>query len=150
VAAAKKALPAFSQTSKAERIAMLKRLHAAVLAQKDALRDATIEEYGGPVSRSTWVSQFAAQSFLDAATVLEGYEFERTAGTSNAYVFSSNSARAQAVARRLQAGRVAINGMQHDPLAPFGGYKQSGTGREFGLLGLESFLEAKAIMTLKV
>jgi len=68
----------------------------------------------------------------------------------HAYVFSSNSARAQAVARRLQAGRVAINGMQHDPLAPFGGYKQSGTGREFGLLGLESFLEAKAIMTLKV
>jgi Aldehyde dehydrogenase family len=61
-----------------------------------------------------------------------------------------NVARAQSVARRLQAGRVAINGMQHDPLAPFGGYKQSGTGREFGLLGLESFLEAKAIMTLKV
>jgi aldehyde dehydrogenase (NAD+) len=82
VAAAKQALPTFSQTTKAERIAMLKRLHAAVLAQKDALRDATIEEYGGPVSRSTWVSQFAAQSFLDAATVLEGYEFERTAGTS--------------------------------------------------------------------
>jgi len=427
VAAAKNALPCFSQTTKAERIAMLKRLHAAVLAKKDALRDATIEEYGGPVSRSTWVSQFAAQSFLDAATVLEGYEFERTAGTStvvmepvgvsllitpwnsnagsicsklamaiaagcttvikpselsaiqtqivtealheaglppgvinvlsgrgeivgaalsshpdvtrisftgsggtgkliaraaletmkrvtlglggksptlilddadfstavpaaitaafqnsgqaciagsrllvpearlaevtlqvkaivaqlrvgdpadpatvigpmanrahfdrvqsyisrgieegatvvvggpgrpdglergffvrptvfagvsnrmtiaqeeifgpvlsiigyasedeaiaiandsvfglHAYVFSSNSARAQAVARRLQAGRVAINGMQHDPLAPFGGFKQSGTGREFGLLGLESFLEAKAIMTLKV
>jgi len=58
VAAAKKALPTFSQTSKAERIRMLKRLHAAVLAKKDALRDATIEEYGGPVLRSTWVSQF--------------------------------------------------------------------------------------------
>ena len=73
VAAAKKALPTFSQTTKAERIAMLQRLHAAVLARKDALRDATIEEYGGPVSRSAWVSQFAAQSFLDAATVLEAY-----------------------------------------------------------------------------
>lgn len=65
----------------------------------------------------------------------------------HAYVFSSDAARAQAVARRLQAGRVAINGMQHDPLAPFGGYKQSGIGREFGVLGLESFLEAKTIMT---
>ena len=37
--------------------------------------------------------------------------------------------------------------MQHDPLAPFGGYKQSGVGREFGLFGLESFLEAKTVMT---
>lgn len=69
VAAAKRALPSFSRTTKAERIAMLKRLHAAVLARKEALRDATIEEYGGPVSRSTWVSQFAAQSFLDAAAL---------------------------------------------------------------------------------
>jgi aldehyde dehydrogenase (NAD+) len=68
----------------------------------------------------------------------------------HAYVFSSSMARAQAVARRLQAGRVAINGMQHDPLAPFGGYKQSGTGREFGVQGLESFLEVKAIMAEKV
>jgi aldehyde dehydrogenase (NAD+) len=65
----------------------------------------------------------------------------------HAYVFSSDAQRAQAVARRLQAGRVAINGMQHDPLAPFGGYKQSGIGREFGLLGLESFLEPKTVMT---
>ncbi len=55
--------------------------------------------------------------------------------------------RAQAVARRLEAGRVAINGMQHDPLARFGGYKQSGVGREFGVFGLESFLEAKTIVT---
>jgi aldehyde dehydrogenase (NAD+) len=427
VAAAKNALPSFSRTTKAERIAMLKRLHAAVLARSDALRDATIEEYGGPVSRSTWVSQYAAQSFLDAAQTLETYEFERAAGTTtvvmepvgvsllitpwnsnagsicsklamaiaagcttivkpselsaiqtqivtealheaglpagvinvlngrgdvvgaelsthpdvarisftgsggtgkaiarlaletmkrvtlglggkspsiilddadlatavpaavaaafqnsgqaciagsrllvpqarlaeittqikaiveqlkvgdpadpatvigpmanrghfervqsyigrgieegakvvvggrgrpdeldrgffvrptvfagvrndmtiaqeeifgpvlsviaygsedeavsiandsafglHAYVFSSNPARAQAVARRLQAGRVAINGMEHDPLAPFGGYKQSGTGREFGVQGLESFLEVKAIMQSKV
>jgi aldehyde dehydrogenase (NAD+) len=64
----------------------------------------------------------------------------------HAYVFSSDVQRAQAVARRLEAGRVAINGMQHDPLAPFGGYKQSGVGREFGPFGLESFLEAKTVM----
>ncbi|HEY4079755.1 MAG TPA: aldehyde dehydrogenase family protein [Burkholderiaceae bacterium] len=82
VAAAKRALPSFSQTSKAERVDMLKRLHAAVLSRKDALRDATVEEYGGPLSRSSWVSQYAAQSFLDAATVLETYEFEQRAGRS--------------------------------------------------------------------
>jgi len=64
----------------------------------------------------------------------------------HAYVFSSDTQHAQAVARRLEAGRVAINGMQHDPLAPFGGYKQSGVGREFGTFGLESFLEAKTVM----
>ena len=48
---------------------------------------------------------------------------------------------------RLQAGRIAINGMQHDPFAPFGGYTRSGIGREYGVLGLESFLEAKTVMT---
>jgi aldehyde dehydrogenase (NAD+) len=65
----------------------------------------------------------------------------------HAYVFSPDEARARAIARRLQAGRVAVNGMRHDPLAPFGGRKQSGVGREFGVLGLESFLEAKTVMT---
>jgi aldehyde dehydrogenase (NAD+) len=61
-------------------------------------------------------------------------------------VFSSDIQHAQAIARRLEAGRVAINGMQHDALAPFGGYKQPGVGREFGPFGLESFLEAKTVM----
>lgn len=65
----------------------------------------------------------------------------------HAYVFSKDLQRAQRVAKELKAGRVAINGAQHDPLAPFGGYKQSGMGREYGVLGLESFLEAKAILT---
>jgi aldehyde dehydrogenase (NAD+) len=39
-----------------------------------------------------------------------------------------------------------INGAPHDPLAPFGGYKQSGLGREYGAFGLEAFLEAKAVL----
>lgn len=82
IAAAKTALPAFAQTTVAERVAMLKRLHAAVLACSDALRDATIEEYGAPVSRASWISQFAAQSFLDAAATLEAYDFTRVMGTS--------------------------------------------------------------------
>ena len=63
-----------------------------------------------------------------------------------AYVFSSDSDRARRVASRLQAGGVKINSLQHEPLAPFGGYKASGVGREGGMFGLESFLEAKAVV----
>ena len=47
----------------------------------------------------------------------------------------------------LDAGAVLINRTLPDPLAPFGGMKQSGLGRESGLFGLESFLEPKAIMS---
>ncbi|MFK3980836.1 aldehyde dehydrogenase family protein [Micromonospora sp. NPDC050397] len=52
---------------------------------------------------------------------------------------------ALAVARRLRVGQVDVNGGQWNPLAPFGGYKQSGNGREFGRMGLEEFLETKSI-----
>lgn len=63
-----------------------------------------------------------------------------------AYVSSSNVDRAQRVARQLQAGRVLINTLAHDPLTPFGGFKQSGVGREGGTYGLREFLEPKAII----
>ena len=82
VASARRAQDAFARTTPAERIGMLKRLHAALLRHGDALRDATIEEYGGPVTRSAWVAAFAASTFLDAAHTLEGFAFERTAGDS--------------------------------------------------------------------
>jgi acyl-CoA reductase-like NAD-dependent aldehyde dehydrogenase len=62
------------------------------------------------------------------------------------YVLSSNLDRAKHVAEQLEAGRVAINGAPHEPLAPFGGFKQSGIGREYGLFGLESFLEPRAVL----
>src|SRR5882757_1053384 len=52
---------------------------------------------------------------------------------------------AMAIARRLRTGQVDLNGAQFNPLAPFGGYRQSGNGREYGRLGLEEFLETKAI-----
>ncbi|SDU45153.1 aldehyde dehydrogenase family protein [Jiangella alkaliphila] len=52
---------------------------------------------------------------------------------------------ALAVARRLAAGQVYVNGAPFNPLAPFGGYKQSGTGREMGRAGVEEFTELKAI-----
>jgi aldehyde dehydrogenase (NAD+) len=82
IAAARKAFPAFSKSTKAERIALLHRLYDEVLACADALCDATIEEYGAPVSRASWISKFSAQSFLDAAQTLEAYDFDRTMGSS--------------------------------------------------------------------
>jgi aldehyde dehydrogenase (NAD+) len=53
--------------------------------------------------------------------------------------------RALEVARRLETGQVDINGAQFNFLAPFGGYKQSGNGREFGRFGIEDFTEIKSI-----
>ena len=64
-----------------------------------------------------------------------------------AYVFSADGDRARAVASRLLVGGVKINSLKHEPLAPFGGYKASGLGREGGAFGLESFLEAKAVVS---
>jgi len=63
-----------------------------------------------------------------------------------AYVSSSDQERARRVASQINAGRVLINTLNHDPLAPFGGFKQSGIGREGGVLGLEEYLEPKAII----
>ncbi|MBE9601408.1 aldehyde dehydrogenase family protein [Pedobacter sp. MC2016-24] len=63
-----------------------------------------------------------------------------------AYVSSSNLERASTVAAQIAAGRVLINQLSHDPLAPFGGFKQSGIGREFGSYGLETYLEPKTIL----
>ena len=62
------------------------------------------------------------------------------------YISSENPERAKAVARRIRTGNVHLNGASMDNKAPFGGYKQSGNGREWGAHGLEEFLEVKAIM----
>jgi aldehyde dehydrogenase (NAD+) len=80
IAAAKRALPGLSRSPKAERVAMLRRLHQAVLARVDDIRDATILEYGGPVSRAQWGAQYAAEAFLLAAQTLEDYPLERRIG----------------------------------------------------------------------
>jgi aldehyde dehydrogenase (NAD+) len=63
-----------------------------------------------------------------------------------AYVFGADLARANRVAARIVAGRVFVNGLYDEPEAPFGGFKQSGIGREFGTYGLEEYLEPKATM----
>ncbi len=62
------------------------------------------------------------------------------------YVQSGNIDRARKVASRLRTGNVHLNGAGPDFGAPFGGYKQSGNGREWGELGFEEFLETKAVM----
>ena len=64
----------------------------------------------------------------------------------SAYVSGSDPERVRAVANRLRAGNVHVNGAQLDFAAPFGGYKQSGNGREWGEFGFEEFLEVKAVM----
>ena len=62
------------------------------------------------------------------------------------FVQSRDLDRARAVANRIRAGRVYLNGAPFDRSLPFGGYKQSGNGREFGVFGFEEYLEVKAIL----
>jgi aldehyde dehydrogenase (NAD+) len=62
------------------------------------------------------------------------------------FVQSGDPGRARAVAKRIRAGRVYLNGAPFDRSLPFGGYKQSGNGREFGIFGFEEYLEVKAII----
>jgi len=64
----------------------------------------------------------------------------------HAYVSGTDVQRARRVASQLLAGRVAINGMFDDQQAPFGGFKHSGIGREFGAYGIEAFLEPRAVL----
>lgn len=66
-----------------------------------------------------------------------------------AFVQSAREERANDVAARLEAGMVFVNGASEDPEAPFGGYKMSGNGREWGKIGFEEFLETKAIIHSK-
>jgi aldehyde dehydrogenase (NAD+) len=94
------------------------------------------EEIFGPV-----LSILTYKTEADAIRMANDSEFGLMA-----YVNSSNPERASRVARQLQAGRVLINTLNHDPLAPFGGYKQSGIGREGGVYGLKEYLEPKAII----
>ncbi len=60
-------------------------------------------------------------------------------------VWSGDADRATRVARQLRTGQVEVNGGGFNPLAPFGGYKQSGNGRELGAFGLEEYLEVKSL-----
>jgi aldehyde dehydrogenase (NAD+) len=63
-----------------------------------------------------------------------------------AYVWSRDGARARRVGRRIRAGQVSLNGQYGDMKTPFGGFKMSGNGREYGEFGLRDFLEVKAMI----
>lgn len=93
------------------------------------------EEIFGPV-----LSVMAYRDVDEAIDIANGTDFGLSGG-----VWSADEERALAVARRLRTGQVQVNSGGFNTLAPFGGYKQSGTGREAGRLGLEEFLEVKAI-----
>jgi acyl-CoA reductase-like NAD-dependent aldehyde dehydrogenase len=94
------------------------------------------EEIFGPV-----LSIIAYQDEDDAVRIANDTPY----GLSG-YVSSSDLARARRVARRLRTGNVHLNGAPVDTTAPFGGYKQSGLGREWGAWGIEEYLETKAII----
>jgi aldehyde dehydrogenase (NAD+) len=93
------------------------------------------EEIFGPVLS---VLPYADED--DAVRIANGTRYGLAAG-----VFGGDADRAYAVAGRLRAGQVDVNGAAFNTRAPFGGFKQSGNGREFGRFGLEEFTELKAI-----
>ena len=93
------------------------------------------EEIFGPV--------LAVQTHVgddDAVRIANGTDYGLGAA-----VFGTDPTRAYAVARRIRSGSVHINGLNGNRHAPFGGFKQSGIGREFGRWGLEEFLEVKSV-----
>ena len=93
------------------------------------------EEIFGPV-----LSIISYDSEDDAVRIANDTPYGLSGG-----VWSASEEHAQQVARRMRTGQVDINGAPFNMLAPFGGYKQSGNGRELGAYGLEEFLEYKAI-----
>jgi aldehyde dehydrogenase (NAD+) len=94
------------------------------------------EEIFGPV-----VSILGYETVDEAVTVGNDTEYGLAA-----YVSGGDMARVREVASRLRAGQVAINGAGGDMMAPFGGYKMSGNGREWGDYGFQEFLETKAVI----
>jgi aldehyde dehydrogenase (NAD+) len=94
------------------------------------------EEIFGPV-----IAVMAYKTVDEAVEVANGTPYGL-----GAYVFSRDPAMGLAVGQRLRAGRVFLNGVASNPMAPMGGYKRSGNGREMGPFGLEEYLEVKAMM----
>ena len=93
------------------------------------------EEIFGPV-----LSILPYEDEDDAVRIANGVIYGLAGG-----VWSADKAHAERVARRLRTGQVEVNGGAFNANAPFGGYKQSGIGREYGHFGLEEFLEIKSL-----
>ncbi|HEX6311304.1 MAG TPA: aldehyde dehydrogenase family protein [Acidimicrobiia bacterium] len=105
----------------------------------DVTNDMTIaqEEIFGPV-----LSIITYDDEDDAVRIANDTRYGLHAG-----VYGGDKEHAKAVGRRIEAGQVDINGQAFNPLAPFGGYKQSGIGREYGRYGLEEFLQVKSLQS---
>ncbi|MFF0891070.1 aldehyde dehydrogenase family protein [Streptomyces sp. NPDC003456] len=103
----------------------------------DVTEDMTVaqEEIFGPV-----LSVLAYEDEEDALRIANGTVY----GLAGA-VWAGDEAEAVAFARRIETGQVDINGGRFNPLAPFGGYKQSGVGRELGVHGLAEYLQTKSL-----
>ncbi|MFI6684630.1 aldehyde dehydrogenase family protein [Streptomyces sp. NPDC050485] len=93
------------------------------------------EEIFGPV-----VSVIRYEDEDDALRIANGTVYGLAGG-----VWAADEAEAVAFARRMDTGQVDINGGRFNPLAPFGGYKQSGVGRELGVHGLTEYLQTKSL-----
>jgi acyl-CoA reductase-like NAD-dependent aldehyde dehydrogenase len=103
----------------------------------DVRNDMTIarEEIFGPV-----LSVIPYGSVDEAVEIANDSPYGLSGG-----VWGADVDEAKAVARRIRTGGVEVNGGGYNPLAPFGGYKQSGIGREAGVYGLEEFLQTKSL-----
>lgn len=93
------------------------------------------EEVFGPV-----LSVMGFRDLDDAVAIADATDYGLSAA-----VWAQDAELALDVARRLDSGTVFVNGAGFDHLAPYGGTKRSGIGRELGRAGIEEFLEAKAI-----
>lgn len=104
----------------------------------DVNREMTVaqEEIFGPV-----LAVLTYRDVEDAIEIANGTRYGL-----GGYLFSSNVENARRVAERMQAGRIFLNGAPSNNVAPMGGYKQSGNGREMGVFGLEEYLEVKAML----
>ena len=94
------------------------------------------EEIFGPV-----LSVIAYDSEDDAIRIANDSKYGL-----HAAVLGTDLQRARRVASQIRSGRVVINAMTDDPQAPWGGFKYSGVGREYGRYGIEAFLETRAIL----
>jgi acyl-CoA reductase-like NAD-dependent aldehyde dehydrogenase len=93
------------------------------------------EEIFGPV-----LSIIPYEDEEDAASIANDSQYGLSGG-----VWSADAERAQAFARRIRTGQIEVNGGNFNPNAPFGGYKHSGYGREYGTHGFEEFLQTKSM-----
>jgi aldehyde dehydrogenase (NAD+) len=96
------------------------------------------DEIFGPV-----LSVIAYDSEADAIRIANDSKYGL-----HAFISGKDLARARRVAEQIRAGRVVINGMADDPQAPWGGFKFSGVGREYGSYGISAFVEPRAILEI--